>query len=229
MRYIMSIEGFSVYGVPLEELPRSESLVPSFLPSVCAFISQYSSCIGLFRQCGEHILMHDLGVMFAFPKAVMPACASVYDAAAFLNRWLRELPIPLLTPSVINANLDPSNPDSVRICLRERSPVVRRSFALICRAILDILAHADVNHMTFENMNFCFFDGIHQNSKMLDNPFPFEFFFCNAIQLLDRRGTDFRTDIAIKRDRMIQFDENAMPFNMQETVEAAVRAALQAA
>ena len=61
----------------------------------------------------------------------MPPCASVYDAAAFLKKWVRALPTPLITPAVVNEFFDVTNPDSVRIVLQNLSQTARRTLAHI--------------------------------------------------------------------------------------------------
>jgi hypothetical protein len=212
----MSLRGTSLYELPLEQLTLNEFEVPFFLDSVCAYIREFSGCIGIFRQCGQHLLMSDLGIVFMYPVSSMPPCSSVYDAAAFLKKWLRALPVPLLTPAVINANLDLSNPDSVRLCLRGLSTTARRIFAQICTVVESILAKTQVNQMSFQNLSFCFFENITQNSKDLSGSFPFRFFYQNAMLLLNEQRTDFDLDTPISPERGIPADE---PATVQPSLE----------
>jgi len=203
----MTLAGDSVYSSALSQLTLNQDEVPSFLPSVCAYIRDFSTCIGLFRQCGQHCLIQDLGVLFCHSNAVMPPCASVYDAAAFLKRWVRELPTPLITPAVVNEYFDSRNPDSVRIVLRNLSPIARRTFAHICTVIQSVVGQCDVNQMTFKNMAFCLFENITQNSKNLARPLPFKFFYQNAMLLINDNGTDFNLDVPIAPERGIAMDD----------------------
>jgi hypothetical protein len=134
----------------------------------------------------------------------MPPCSTVYDAAAFLKKWLRELPVPLLTPSVVNTVYDSQNPDSVRKVLQQLSPVARKIFARVCIVIRSIVSKAEVNQMGFRNLSFCFFDNITQGSKDLTCSFNFRFFYANALVLLNPDETDFILDQPISPEQAVQ-------------------------
>jgi hypothetical protein len=202
----MSLKGASIYEQPLDRLPLDDRQVPTFLEGVCGYIQEFSSCIGLFRQCGQHLLMADLGVVFQHRDTAMPPCSTVYDAAAFLKKWVRALPVPLLTPAVINGTLSTDDPDSVRACLRALSVPARRTFARICRVIEAVLAHSQVNQMSFQNLSFCFFENITQNGKDLARAFPLKFFYQNAMLLLNEDKDDFLLDRQLTPDIAVPFD-----------------------
>jgi hypothetical protein len=202
----MTLVGESVYNLALNQLTLNEQQVPSFIPPVCSYIQEFSKCIGIFRQCGQHLLLQDLGIIFCQSSVAMPPCASVYDAAAFLKKWLRALPTPLVTPAVVNEFFNVADPDSVRVVLQHLSPTVRRTLAHMCTMIDSVVSNCDVNQMTFKNLAFCLFDNITQGSKNLNAPFPFHFFYQNAILLINETGTDFLLDNPIPPDRAVVFE-----------------------
>jgi hypothetical protein len=207
----MTLQGESIYHMPIENLPLNQDGIPPFLPSVCHYICDFSESIGLFRQCGQHLLIQDLGILFRLPKSVMPPSATVYDAAAFLKKWLRELPVPLLTPSVVNRVFDSQNPDSVRSVLRQLSPVARKTFVWVCLVIRSIVSKSEVNQMGFRNIAFCFFDNITQSSKDLEVSFNFRFFYANALIILNSSETDFDLDHPITAEMAFTADKLESP------------------
>jgi hypothetical protein len=219
----MTLVGDSVYNSALNQLTLNEHQVPSFVPPVCLFIREFSNCIGIFRQCGQHLLLQDLGIIFCHSSVAMPPCASVYDAAAFLKKWLRELPTPLVTPAVVNEFFNVANPDSVRAVLQHLSQTARRTLAYLCKMIESVVSNCDVNQMTFKNLAFCLFENITQGCKNLDSPFPFMFFYENAILLIDDTGTDFVLDNPILPDRAVVFDDEAFPPSVNlESIQASI-------
>jgi hypothetical protein len=197
----------SVYRCPLEQLPLNEDQVPAFLPECCEFICENARVVGLFRLCGQHLLLQELGGLFLFSHMAIPPCAGVHDIAAFLKRWLRELPEPLISPDVFKAFFTPENPDCVRMILKNLPVAARKSLAYICKMIEIIVDLSSVNQMTFGNLSFCFFENITQNSRNLDNGFPYVFFFKNAMLLLNENGTDFNLGTEIDKERAIPYEE----------------------
>ena len=91
--------------------------------------------------------------------------------------------------------------------------------------IESIISHSDMNQMTFKNLAFCLFDNITQSSKNLTAPFPFKFFYQNAIILIDDTGTDFRLDNPIPPDRAVAFDRATVPGGVNlEDIQASINA-----
>jgi hypothetical protein len=135
----------------------------------------------------------------------------VYDAAAFLKKWVRDLPQPLLNPAVVNRVLDKDNPDSVRSVLQGLSEPARKTFAYLCGVIYSVLSQANVNQMNFSNLSFCFLDSITQSSKDLQTPFPFRYFFSNAMLLINPDRTDFVLDNPIPAALAVRFEAGDAP------------------
>jgi hypothetical protein len=199
------LKSASISGMPHEELPMNCFHSHAFLDSVIQFMREDSHFIGVFRQCGQHNLLTNLGVIFLHPVTSMPPCANVYDAASSLKKWLRALPVPLISPWIVNTHLNTANPDSVRVCLSELSVPARCTFAQICLVVDAVVAKTEENQMTFANLSFCFFDNITHNSKDLRAPFPFIYFYQNAMLLLNENQTDFDLECPIPR-RGVPFD-----------------------
>jgi hypothetical protein len=220
-----------IYGMPLEDLTLNGDHVPSFLPSACKFVVDYASSVGVFRKCGQHLLLLELGKLFLYPDVVPPPSASVYDMAAFLKKWLRELPEPLISPSIFKEHFEPDNPDCVRIVLQNLSVTARKTFAYLCQVIQSVVDQASVNQMTLKNLSFCFFENITQNSKDIGRAFPFQFFFQNAQLLFDPEQMDFRLDAPIDPMSSVALDSADTPFvfNIQELQRAVQEADLATA
>jgi hypothetical protein len=141
----------------------------------------------------------------------MPPYSSVYDAGAFLKKWVRDLPEPILAPPLVNRLLDNDNPDSIRSILQGLSDLSRKTFAMLCAVVRAILAKSEVNHMAFKNLSLCFLDSITQNSKGLDTAFPLKYVFGNCLLLLNEDGTDFDLQNEIPASEAVQYEPPEPP------------------
>lgn len=202
------LAGEKIYLKPISQLHLTEDNVPVFIPVVSQFIRDFSGNVGVFRRCGDHTLIQDMGVLFNHPKISMPPFATVYDACSFMKQWLKQLPEPLITPTVFNEHFDGENPDSVRLVLKNLAETNRKTFAYICLVLKDILEKKERNQMDFKNISFCFFGTLTQNSKGLSQPFPCHFFFMNAMLLMNEEKCDFDLDEEIPSDLAIPMTAN---------------------
>lgn len=214
--------GDKIYGKRIDQLHMTEDGVPVFVPVVARFIRDFAVNVGVFRRCGDHTLIQDMGVLFSHKKVSMPPFATVYDACSFLKQWMKLLPEPLITPSVFNAHFNPQNPDSVRIVLQNLAEPNRKTYAHICLVLRDILYHKDANQMDFKNISFCFFGTFTQNSKNLSQPFPCHFFYMNSMLLMNEEKLDFDLDEEIPSDVAIPMATADAPavFNMEQYTKA---------
>jgi hypothetical protein len=186
------LKGFpTLFGEPLESLSMNKDGVPSFLPVVCDHIKQNPRTVGLFRLCGDHLLVQEFGVLLNFPRVSIPPAGGINDIASFLKLWVRSLPVPLLTPSVVNHHFVPGNPDSVLDVLRHLAPVNRKCLALIFSMIRVVLDNAAVNQMSPANMTICFTMSLLQNNKDLLTSFKFSELLAKSFEVLNAAGDDF--------------------------------------
>jgi hypothetical protein len=181
----------SCIGVTLESLYLNEDGVPSFVPVVCRYIVQNRETVGVFRLCGNHALVQELGVFLNFPRASLPPSGGVHDAASFLKLWLRSLPVPLITPAVINQYFEQGNPNSVVQVIKALAAVNRKCVANILWLMRQVVEKAAVNQMSFANLAICFTTSLLQNNRGLVSGFRFCEFFEKALDLLKPDGDDF--------------------------------------
>jgi hypothetical protein len=181
----------TLLGIPIGDLHLNNDGVPTFLPVVCDFIVQERRSVGIFRLCGDHSFVQKLSVCLNSPSATIPSTASVHDIASFLKLWLRSLPQPLLTPTVVNKYFVPGDPTSVDSVLRNLNPINRKSLALVFSTMQIVMDMSQINQMTFLNMVVCVNRSLFQNNKNLTPDFKFTQFFARCIELMNADGTDF--------------------------------------
>ena len=203
------LQGDSIYTLPLDQLVLNEDMVPSFIPCVCQFISDFCYTEGVFRCSGAHVLVQNMGVVFFHPEVSIPPGAGVHDVCVFLKRWLERLPSPLIDPNVVNQYLVRDNPDSVRIVLQNLSVTARRTLACIFRMVKKVIDNEERNKMKWQNIAFCFFGTLTQKSKGLRmGTFPCYYFFMNAMALLEDGAIDFTLDRPLVGDLAVAFVES---------------------
>ena len=78
-----------VFGLPIEQLPLSQDGVPAFVPVVRDYICSNAEKEGIFRKCGSHTMIQDLGTLFMCPVCSVPPSNSVYEVSGFLKQWLK--------------------------------------------------------------------------------------------------------------------------------------------
>jgi hypothetical protein len=181
----------SCIGAALESLYLNEDGVPSFIPVVCRYIVQNRETVGVFRLCGNHALVQELGIFLNFPRVSLPPSGGVHDAASFLKLWLRSLPSPLMTPTVINQYFEQGSPNSASQVLKGLPALNRKCLAHIFWLIKQVVEKAAVNQMSFANMAICFTTSLLQNNRGLGPGFRFGEFFEKAVELLKPEGDDF--------------------------------------
>ena len=203
------LQGDSIYTLPLDQLVLNEDMVPSFIPCVCQFISDFCYTEGVFRCSGAHVLVQNMGVVFFHPEVSIPPGAGVHDVCVFLKRWLERLPSPLIDPNVVNEHLVRDNPDSVRIVLRNLSVTARRTLACIFKMVKKVIDNETRNKMKWQNIAFCFFGTLTQKSRGLRmGTFPCYYFFMNAMTLLEEDAIDFKLDEPLIGDLAVAFVES---------------------
>jgi hypothetical protein len=181
----------TLIGLPLQSLPLGTNGVPSFVPPICSQIISEAATVGIFRLCGNHLNVQELGVVLNFPNAAVPPGHSVHDVSGFLKLWLRSLPVPLLDPVVVSTHYVADQPQTVRQALKHLEPVPRKTAAYIFRAIQAVIDQSAVNQMSFANLAVCFLSSLLQNGKGLGAGFRFQEFFQESVALLNESGDDF--------------------------------------
>jgi hypothetical protein len=181
----------TLLGVPIENLHLNSDGVPVFLPVICSYVVRERQAVGVFRLCGDHSFVQELGVCLNFPNVSVPPSGSIHDVASFLKLWLRSLPEPLLTPAVVNEYFVPEDPSSVDALLRNLNPINRKSLAMVLATMQIVVDMSHLNQMTFLNLIICFNTSLLQNNKNLTPNFKFTQFFTRCIELMNPDGTDF--------------------------------------
>lgn len=181
----------SLYKMPLDQLLLDDNEVPVFIPVICEFLHKFTSVIGIFRLCGSHNMIMNLGVIFDLRDCAVPPCASVHDVTSFLKLWLRDLPEPLIPPDLINDIYHPNDSESIVTILKSMPVINRKCIAHIFWLIKDILDHQEINQMDLKNITTCFVTSLTQNSLNLIKPLPFKDIFDKAIGLLNEEKNDF--------------------------------------
>jgi hypothetical protein len=187
----MSRTDETIFGRPLGQLPLTRDGVPSFLPGVSEFLRAKAATVGIFRLCGNHKIVQDLGRLFTLPECPVPPCASVHDLAAFLKKWLRELPEPLIPPLLLNVVYDPDDSSTFVPLLNSLQIPARKSLALISGIVAAVLENQAVNQMGASNMITCFAGSFLQESKDLERPLHFHQFMTKCAECLNEKKDDF--------------------------------------
>lgn len=186
-----------VFYIALDELPlTADRTVPSFIPVVRDFINKRSTNEGIFRRCGNHNLIQELGVVFAAPSCAVPPSSTVFEVSGFLKQWLNALPEPLITPSIVSIYLKPNSTDprSAVETLKHLKPLNRRTVAYIFSIMKAILNDCDKNKMHFANIQSCFITSLTQSQKGKYAPYPFSLLYRVGSLLLNDSETDFILD-----------------------------------
>ena len=187
----------SVYGIPLKSMDLVEG-VPAFLPVCCDFIKDNAKTVGIFRINGQHTVVDDLGVFFFDHHEKIPDNVSVHDIASFLKRWVRELPEPILKPSVVNQYFKPNDTASVSLILNTLEIPNRRCLAHIFDMLQCVIENTESNKMTIEALNICFNISLFQ---LMNNGVPLKINFDNflniAVRFLNNDSTDFVLSLAL--------------------------------
>ncbi|KAH0786952.1 RhoGAP domain containing protein [Histomonas meleagridis] len=188
----------TIFGMDIHLLPVNDNGCPIFLPIVIDEIIKNANVQGLFRICGSHRVVQEIGHAALDPvKFVPPPDCHIHEYTSFLKQWLRSLPEPILTTEVVNTYYRKDDPKSVSETLMLLDPLNRRCIALIFKALKAILSKSSVNMMTFQNLDICFNLSFLQTDSpyQYKDDFDFEFFYSTLIKKLNKDGTDFIFDI----------------------------------
>lgn len=183
-----------IYGIPIEVLPLNEDGVPYFLPVVVNKILDNILVEGLFRLGGRRKTIDELGIAALDVNFKVEDDITIYDVTSFLKQWIRELPIPLITPSVINEYFKDTTMESTKEVLRHLAPVNRKCLAMIFSLLALISDQSQTNLMTISNLFVCILPSIMQNFKDIEVRFSFQEFFDHCIELMNVDGNDFLLD-----------------------------------
>ncbi|OHS97435.1 RhoGAP domain containing protein [Tritrichomonas foetus] len=181
----------SLYRMPIDQLLLDDNDLPFFIPVVCEFLRKFSHVCGLFRICGSHSMVQNLGVIFDLQDCAVPPNASVHDVTSFLKQWLTQLPEPLIPPNLINDIYNPNDPDSVVTILNNMPVTNRKCVASIFSVIKAILDNKEINKMDQANLSTCFVNAFTQNMLGLSKPMPFNEFFEKAVAITNEEMNDF--------------------------------------
>lgn len=188
----------TIFRVSFEYLAKNTDGVPIFLPIICNFLKENSESVGIFRIPGDFKNIEILSENLAKFEPEIPLFISVNDAADCLKRWLRELPIPILTPSILNSIESFERSNWQIHLLAQLDDSNRRSIANIFSLLKKVLENKHKNLMG-SNLDLCFVTSFTQNNKDLKSKFPFWKFYECTIQYLNPNQTDFvyRSDMSM--------------------------------
>lgn len=184
----------TIFEKEIHLLPVNDNGLPIFLPIIIEQIISKSDFTGIFRICGNYSIVQEMGRLATdISKFVPPSNANVHDYASFLKQWLRSLPEPILSPSVVNQYFQNENKESVSETLLYMDPLNRKCIALIFSALKIILSKSEVNLMTFDNLSVCFLGSFLQqmDDKYYKQDFNFHFFYETSMEMINEKGTDF--------------------------------------
>lgn len=184
----------SVFKIPIEVLPVNKDGVPFFMPVIINKLLENTKVVGIFRMCGSKRVIDQLGIEAIDVNFKIKENVGVHDLASFLKQWVRELPTPIITPSVINEYYKDDSVNSTKEVLRHLAPVNRKCIALIFSLLILISDQSDTNLMTLQNIYTCILPSILQYNQGIDVRFAFGTFFEQCIDLLNRDGNDFLLD-----------------------------------
>ncbi|KAH0786610.1 RhoGAP domain containing protein [Histomonas meleagridis] len=187
----------TIFGMDIHLIPVNDNGCPIFLPIVIDEIIKNAEVQGLFRICGNHRIVQELGHAALNPvNFVPPAECRIHEYTSFLKQWLRSLPEPILTNDVVNNYYNKEDPKSVSEMLLYLDPLNRRCVALIFKALRAILSKSSINMMTFQNLDICFnLSFLQTDSKFqYKDDFEFEPFYTVLVQKLNKEGNDFVFD-----------------------------------
>lgn len=181
----------TIYGKDIHILPKNEKGVPLFLPLVCEEIIKQANTKGIFRICGDHMIVQELGKAALSPNFWVPKC-SVHDLASFLKQWLRALPKPIINPDLINQLYGDGNENNILDILGVLDPLDRKCIAIIFATVQIVVDQAAINQMTFSNIEICFKPSFMQNGCGILSKFNFKLFFDVCIRHMNPDGDDIQ-------------------------------------
>lgn len=156
-----------VFGAELRVLVQRESRerpVPLILQKTVSEINKRGLKVeGIYRLCGSSSMKKQLRDAFEYSSSSvdLSTCPDLHAISGVLKDYLRELPSPLITPSLYNAvqkvmTSDPSvTPDPVQLlqCL----PLVHReTLSFLMDHLSLVVSRSSVNKMNFQNLAVCF-------------------------------------------------------------------------
>lgn len=183
-----------IFHVPIEVLPLNEDGVPFFLPIVIGKLLDNLKEEGIFRRCGSKKTIDQLGVAALDVNFKIDDSITIHDLASFLKQWVRELPTPIITPSVVNEYYKDDSLDSTKAVLRNLAPVNRKCIAMIFSLLILTSDQSQFNLMTLSNIFVCILPSITQVYKDIEVRFNFQVFFDHCIELMNVDGNDFLLD-----------------------------------
>lgn len=183
-----------IFGIPVEVLPVNEDGVPFFMPVVVGKLLENLQVEGIFRICGKKKTIEELGVAALDVNFKITDDITIHDIASFLKQWIRELPTPIITPSIINEYFKDDTINSTKDVLRHLAPVNRKCIAMIFSLLILTSDQSQVNLMTLPNIFVCILPSITQNYKDINVRFNFQLFFDHCIELMNVDGNDFMLD-----------------------------------
>lgn len=184
----------SVFGIPIEELPTNDDGIPKFLPIVINKLIDNRAEEGILRRTGNKITIDQLGDHALDPNFSIGQNVSVHDLSSFLKKWIRELPMPIINPCVINKYYRDDTINTSKEILRRIPAVNRKCVAMIFSLLILISDQSSVNLMTLPNIFICILPSITQNYKDIKVQFKFAQFFNNCIEIMNADGNDFILD-----------------------------------
>lgn len=184
----------SIFGIPIKELPLNENGVPYFLPVVINQLIDQRKEEGILRRAGNKIVIDELGCRALDPAFSVGPNVTVHDLASFLKKWIRELPSPIITPSIINKYYKDDSIDTTKKILMHLNEVNRKCVAMIFSLMILISDQSEINLMTLPNIFICILPSITQSYKDIKVQFKFSQFFDNCIDLMNADGNDFLLD-----------------------------------
>lgn len=181
----------SIFGIPIDKIAVNEDGVPFFMPVIINRLLDNTTQEGIFRIVGNKLTIDQLAKQACSKNFTIEENVTNYDLASFIKQWLRELPTPIITPSVINKYYKDESPKSTKKILRHLATVNRKCIAMIFSLIILISDQSSINMMTLDNLFICILPSIMQTNKDLKVDFKFEPFFNQCIDLLNVDGNDF--------------------------------------
>ena len=181
----------SVFGLPINKIPLNDDEVPYFMPVIVSRLLDSLGEEGLFRLAGNKVKVDQLAKNANSKNFQIQEGISNPDLTSFLKQWLRELPTPIITPSVVNKYYKDETVTCTKKILKHLDPVNRKCIAMIFSLLILISDQSAVNFMTLDNLFICILPSILQYNKDLKVEFKFEPFFNQCIELLNVDGNDF--------------------------------------
>lgn len=177
--------------IPIEYLPTTKTRMPQFLVPLQEYLLDHITEEGLFRANGDKTKVLKLNEMLSQHVPQWPEHTSPNDAASFLKLWLRELPTPLITPSIVSTYYTSDIKTTTKDILFHLPLVTRKCVAVVFGIMDELVKNEEKNKMSFSNMLTCIVPSLTQNMKDIPAGFPFKAFFLQSVSLLNDTKTDF--------------------------------------